>query len=594
MKKILYAILLIVGIWMMGACESESFLDETETTDLNETIVFSDSTYTTAFLTDIYSSVGFGSNPDRFNDGALFFPTTSGGLQTACDEAEPRVLKDITTDIQFATGTVNAVVINVDSWDVPYKNIRKVNQFLKHLPEAPLTEARKRRFTAEARFLRAWYYSVLLKHYGGVPLIGDTIFNAGDEINPVRNTYEEVVNYIVDECDEAAQVLTNRPSGRDYGRAGAGACRALKARVLLFAASPLFNGSDFAAEYSDLKPLVGYPEYSADRWRLARDAAQDVIEMGTYSLYVDNEEEAGRGFYRLFKASDWSTDGAFNGTIFEKMATKGTGLEALFHPPSHGGGGGGWPYQELVDAFCMINGKAITDPESGYDPNDPYTNRDPRFYNSIVHDQSPLRNGPTEGVPVDIYLGTYQGVPSGEDAVHTGTPTGYYGNKMLHRAITPNYWIGGPQSRPLLRYAEVLLNYAEAQNEYEGPTAQVYEALKLIRERGGIQPGDDNMYGLVEGMSQDEMREIIRNERRVELAIEGYRFWDVRRWMIAEETENSMMHGMEVNRDGNEVSYVQFEVRKRVFRKAMYLWPIPYSEVAKSPNLKQNPYYDNL
>src|SRR5690606_4471666 len=140
--------------------------------------------------------------------------------------------------------------------------------------------------------------------------------------------------------------------------------------------------------------------------------------------------------------------------------------------------------------------------------------------------------------------------------------------------------------RPLMRYAELLLNYAEALNEYDGPNARVYDAVNAVRERGGLFP-----YELPAGLTQEEMREAIRNERRIELAFEGHRFFDVRRWMIAEETDNKMMTGMEVIRDGSSVTYNRFEVRKHNFRKAMYFWPIPYSEVAKSPELLQNPYY---
>lgn len=590
MKKIIYSVIALMGLWFFFSCNSADFLDETETTDLDETTVFSDSTYTTAFLSDIYTSIGFASNFDRFNDGA-FWATPSGGLQTACDEAEPRQLSTITTDVQFATGTVNSVIIDNSSWVKPYENIRKVNQLLKHLPETPLAEGRKELYAAEARFLRAWYYFVLVRHYGGVPLIGDTIYSREDVINSVRDSYADCIDYIVSECDAAAAVLPDNPSGRERGRAGAGACKALKARVLLYAASPLYNGSDFASDQPEIKTLIGYPEYSLERWKLARDAARQVISLGVYSLYVDNSEEAGRGFYRQYIPSDWVSDGAYSGIIIEHKRSPGRWRESLFQPPSRDGGGGGWPYQELVDAFPMKNGKAISDPTSGYNPNDPYTNRDPRFYNSITYDQAPLRNASIENVPVNIFLGNYNGTPEGQDAVHTGTPTGYYFKKQQHRACATNYFIDVNQARPVMRYAEALLNFAEAENEYEGPTSDVFEVLKAIRERAGIDPGEDEMFGINPDMSQSEMREFIRTERQVELAIEGFRFWDVRRWMIADQTENRTMHGMEVHRDGNNVSYETFEVRKRVFRQAMYFWPIPYAEVAKSPELIQNPFY---
>jgi hypothetical protein len=562
------------------ACSNAEFLDETQTTDLNEKVVFSDSTYTTAFLFGIYADIGFATHPARFNDGALL-PTTTGGLDAASDEAEPRMIAAITSDIQFASGTVNPVIITSDAWDIPYRNIRKVNQLLAHIDKAPLTPARKKIYVAEARFLRAWYYNILLTHYGGIPLIGDKVFAADEKINAARNTYEECVNYIVSECNAAALDLPVRRLGREYGRIDAGACKALKARVLLYAASPLFNGSGFAPE--PLTAILGYPSADPQRWKAAADAAQDVIALGIYDLHVSTDPEPGRGFYELFVASDFD---AIRGNILEKMENKGSGRERLWQPPSRGGGGGAYPYQEMVDAFEMKNGKKITDPGSGYDPENPYANRDPRLANSILFDQALLKQREVGLLPVDIYLGTFEGIKSGQDAVHAGTPTGYYTKKMLHREITANYFIGGPQSRPLLRYEEVLLNYAEAKNEFEGPTEEVYTAVEKIRQRAGLDP-----YELPEGLGKEEMREAIRHERRIELAFEGHRFFDVRRWMIAEETLNRVMHGMEVHRDGDELTYQTFNVRTRVFRKAMYFWPIPQKETAKSPELLQNPFY---
>jgi hypothetical protein len=564
---------------LLTACKKDEFLDETQTTDLTETVVFSDSTYATSFLFGIYADLGFSSQPARFGDG---FGTTSGGLDAASDEAEPRIIPSITTDIQFASGTVNPVIITADAWEIPYKNIRKVNQLLRHLPEAPVSSYRKTLYAAEARFLRAWYYSILLNHYGGIPLIGDSVYTATQPINPVRNTYEACVNYIVSECDAAALDLPIKPAGREYGRVGAGACQALKARVLLYAASPLFNGSKFAPE--PLTAILGYPTADPEHWKQAAEAAKAVIALGAYSLYVNNSPEPGLGFYQLFLASDFN---AFSGNILERIEGHGSGREKLWQPPSRNGGGGAYPYQEMIDAFEMKNGLPITDPASGYDPANPYANRDPRFTNSILYDQSVLKQaGVGERQPVDIYLGKYQGVLSGQDAVHAGTPTGYYTNKMLHREIAANYFIGGPQSRPLLRYAEVLLNFAEATNEYEGPTAEVYASIEAIRERAGLNP-----YQLQPGLSKEQMREVIRHERRIELAFEGHRFFDVRRWMIAEETQGRVMHGMEVIRNDNSVSYTPFNVRTRVFRKAMYFWPIPQKETAKSPALQQNPFY---
>jgi len=263
-------------------------------------------------------------------------------------------------------------------------------------------------------------------------------------------------------------------------------------------------------------------------------------------------------------------------------------LEQVWDPPSRSGGGGAFPYQEIVDAFPMANGKPITDPTSGYDPNNPYANRDPRLDYSIIHDQTKLANRLATGYgPVNIYLGTYNGVPAGSDAVYAGTPTGYYTNKMLDtNAVSTDLTHNTSRCLPLIRYAEILLNYAEAQNEATGPTPNVYSAVEKIRQRAGLNP-----YQLPTGLSKDDMRKVIQNERQIELAFEGHRFWDVRRWMIADQTENQEMTGMEITRTNTTAAYKRFNVRKHNFRKSMYLWPLPQGELAKSTELVQNPGY---
>jgi hypothetical protein len=263
----------------------------------------------------------------------------------------------------------------------------------------------------------------------------------------------------------------------------------------------------------------------------------------------------------------------------------------LFNPPSRGGNGGGFDYQDLVDAFPMKNGKAVTDPTSGYNEEDPYANRDPRFFYSICYDQHPMYNQGIKNIPVNTFLKEDR-TPYDQDAVYTGTPTGYYICKMQHfNGASANWWIEPPQSRPQIRYAEILLNYAEAANEWSGPSPEIYSALKEIRERAGIDPGNDEMYGLKPGMTYEEMQEAIRAERRIELAFEGHRFFDVRRWMIAPQTDSQIMTGMEVRMVGEKKTYTRFNVRQHIWRPAMYFWPIPYKETSKSPNLVQNPYY---
>lgn len=600
MKNICYLLLLMLAISVgISSCKDASFLDETVTSDLDLPKVFSDSAYTVGYLTEIYVKLGFDINPSRFTHDNQ----TYGGLQGACDEMEFKPKPKVTTDVQFTTGTINPVAVSDDAWKICYENIRRVNIFLAGIQHAPLQEGRKKTYIAESRFLRAWYYAILLKHYGGIPLIGDDIYTVDDQFNMKRNTYEECLNYIIDECKIAMADLPNRPNGRDFGRAGAGACRALIARVRLYAASPLFNGSTFGVGSNCPKELVGFETYDKERWRLAADAAADVIKMREYKLFTEKNDDyfgEGAGFARLFLGEE---PAHHSGHILDWRRPTGWDREQLFQPPSRGSNGmGGFPYQELVDAFLMKNGKRIHEAGSGYDENNPYENREKRFYHSIYYDQTVIINKTTLE-PINIYLNP-NGTASGQDAVHRGTPTGYYNGKQLNRLRSGNYFIDGQQSIPAMRYAEVLLNFAEAQNEYAGPNSGIqmesdvyspYSALKEIRKRAAIEEGSDGMYGLKANMTQDEMREAIRHERRIELAVEGHRFWDVRRWMIAEETENKMMTGMEVTlqTDGTK-TYKRFDVRKHIFRsdKAMYLWPIPYKETTKSTDMIQNPYYN--
>ncbi len=605
--------LMIIGIASCG----DDFLDQTATTDLSEESVFADSAYAAGFLTDIYADIGFDTDLDRFGEG---------GLQCATDESEPRASSRISSGLAFATGTINPVIVTTDAWEKCYSNIRKCNKFMQRIGDAPMIESAKLQYKAEARFLRAWYYYILLRHYGGVPIVYDKIYGANEPIDATRQSYETCVNYIIDECNAilADNILRPRNSGRSNGRISQAACYALIMRVTLDAASPLHNGSGFGTD--DTKLLLGYANADPQRWERAYEAAKRAMQMqGDYRLYEvhtchkfpdanDGKPEPGWGFYAVQSPGEFvnvTSDGAFSYPfaayqeiiLMKKQEIRITTCQMLDPPSCGGNGAAGYAYYDLAKAFPMIDGKPIGESSYAYNPLQPNQNRDPRFDVSIIYNGSKICNQTDYFYPVY----TYKGENSTQDAVYSGTPTGLYTRKMLPRAASGNWWIEPLQSRPLIRFAEVLLSYAEAVNEWKGPdfsetlgdgnTYSALEVLKLIRRRAGIAPGTDGMYGLKAGMTQDEMREAIRNERRIELAFEGFRFFDVRRWMIAEKTDNQPMHGLEITRvvdENNKVTYVprEFVVRNHVFRKAMYFWPIPYAEIVKTPALKQNPYYD--
>lgn len=615
-SNLLLGLVMCVSVPAITSCVDSSFLDETQITDLSKEVIFSDSTYTVGFLNHIYTDVGFDIYPNRF-DGGLF-DAGEGGLQTACDESEFMVTSHNTDGVQFVTGTVNPLTISEKTWRTCYNQIRATNVFLAEVDACPMDERARVRYKAEARFLRAWYYFILLRHYGGVPLLGDEVYTNEnfESINMTRATFKECVDYIVSECNEALTDLPTRRAGSAFGRASAGACMGLISRTLLYAASDLYNGTDLTTD-ERLKAVVGYPERDDERWLEAFNAARRLIATGAYQVFIKHEDDSGNpepgwGFYAQFEATDfWNqnsgggytyVDGAACSSIFMQIHGMGTEKENLFDPPtcntSDGKGKGGYPTHDFAECFPMLDGATPGQGKYTYDRMNPSQNRDPRFANTLIWHGSKRRSQNTEWQ--DVF--THQGLDATNDAIYQATRTGYYWRKFSHRATSGGYIQGCPQIFHLMRYEEVLLNYAEAANRYYGPqfsevvegiTLGPLEVLKKLRERAGIEPGEDGNYGLDPNMTQTQMEEAIRLERRIELSLEGHRFFDVRRWKIAETTENQMAHGFEVTKkiDGT-YSYRIVNVRQHVFRPAMYLWPIPYNEVTRSDKLIQNPYYE--
>ncbi|HEY8916612.1 MAG TPA: RagB/SusD family nutrient uptake outer membrane protein [Chitinophaga sp.] len=581
--RILFATL-ATALCFTTACKKD-FLDQKTLSAIDETAVFQDSTRSLGVINNLYSSLGISFNPRRFNNT---------GLDAACDESEPIADPTIYT-YKISSGGINANNVDRGLWTTTFQMLRIANIFLKNKDSIPVSDATKDYWAGQVRFLRAWYLFTLLKHYGGIPLIGDKIFGDNEKIDVPRSSFDDCIKYLTTELDAAAAALplSYRAGDVNQLKVTKGAALAVKARMLLYAASPLFNSGPRA---DDPERLLTFPDADPARWKLASDAAKAVINLGVYSLYTASATP----LYTLFLQNTPQPEHVL---VYWQPWTTGNNfyVEASANPTSRGGMNG-WagtkyfPTQELVDEFDMINGMRITDPASGYPGigNDMYRNRDPRLTYTVHYNGSIRMMGSLGDQPVNTYTGV---IPSGNAAAtsasldgiytSTGTLTGYFRYKMCNGG-------GGELYRPwvVMRYAEVLLNAAEATNEYEGPTAEVYDWLKMIRSRAGIIEGENSLYGLKPGMTKDEMREAIWHERRVELAFEEHRFWDVRRWKIAPRTENAETHGMEITRAANgSFSYRVIGIRKHVFTEAMYFWPVPQSELTKSPALKQTPGY---
>lgn len=444
-----------------------------------------------------------------------------------------------------------------DLWAQMYKGIRYTTICYNNVGRVPFqNHALADYFVGEAQFLRAFYYFQLVKRFGGVPLLGNVVRTQDDDLSIPRSSFKESVDYIVSELDSAFQKLRPEPvAPGDLGKASKGWALALKAKVLLYAASPLNN-----------------PENDPVLWQKAADAAKALIDTHYYNL----ENNFGDIFVK---------DQIRELIVFKKLSNGNT-IEATNGPVGYlnvgGNGAATSPTQELVEAFGMKSGLALSDPVSGYNAADPYINRDPRFYLTILYNGAQWLKRAVE---------TYEGGLDKPNSSLVQTQTGYYMRKFMGNFENEAKYAAHPRSAIYIRYAEILLDYAEALNESAGPVSDVYDQLIALRKRAGIDAGIDGMYGLKTGMAQSEMRDVIRNERRVELAFEGQRFFDIRRWKIAEDVYTIPLHGirMTISPGTGELTSQTIPVVTPFFEPKMYRFPIPYDVLVASDGLEQDP-----
>ncbi|HVW60508.1 MAG TPA: RagB/SusD family nutrient uptake outer membrane protein [Puia sp.] len=553
--NIFYHLLAVLAL-ASGCKKINSYLDKAESGGITEEQAFANFSEAQQFLANVYSS-GLG-------NGDWFAPTNTTLDNSFCFTAatdDARCQYNYTyAPIVFNNGSLSPTNNPIDNWSKEYQAIRKVNDFLAHIDAVPVQDdneaAGRSRMKGEGYFLRAYFYAELYKRYGAVPLI-TRVLSISDDLNIPRNTDDETVAFIVASCDSAVTLLPASYPPNNLGRATSGAAMMLKARTQLFAASLLHN-----------------PSNDPQKWRNAAASARAVMDLNIYHL-ADS--------FKTMLHTRASPEIIFQSTINQVFKVATDDWVRVQQPP---GQGGGWantqPLQNLVDAYEMKNGLPITDPASGYDPGNPYKDRDPRLAQTVIY------NG-MKWAGATIY--TY--VNSGANGLNYkagATQTGYYmGGKMLDETSTlltsyqpgSHYWV-------FMRYAETLLDYAEAQNEAVGPDPSVYDAVNQVRGRKSV-----NMPPLPAGLSQDEMREKIRHERRIEMALEDTRFWDIRRWRIGTQVMNDA-NGMRItkNTDGS-YTYVPFLVESRVYKPAFDLFPIPQAEMQKNKALVQNEGYTN-
>ena len=532
------------------------FLDREEDSFIDKTATFDSYNRTKQYLTYAYTQLPDGLN--RFSREAL--------LASATDDAEFAIES---ADIQqFNNGSWNALNNPDDVWNRYYSGISKCCTLLENTDHVNLDISRLdpdkqveyanslkdiRMWRAEARFLRAYFHFELLKRYGPIPIVTSTLSINGNYENTPRPTMKEVVDFIAKECDIAADTLELTPwrnVNDAFGRATKGAALALKSRLLLYAASPLYV--DFGDTNETNKPT------DVALWKSAADAAKAVIDLNQYELassYAD-----------LFKNDFQNKE-----YIFVRRYAANSDFEKSNFPVSFGGKGGTNPSQNLVDDYEMLDGTPFdwNDPAKAAQP---FENRDARLGATILMNMAPFK-----GKKVATY-------PEGADASPNpnATKTGYYLRKFLNEDV--NIQTGGSSSGhvvPLFRLAEIYLNYAEALNECDPTNPDIALYLNKVRNRASL-PN-------VSALSQEQMRAVIQHERRVELAFEEHRSWDVRRWKIASSTLGAPLMGVQIERKPlGGYTYMPVKVEQRVFQPKMYWYPIPQSEVLKLKQWKQN------
>lgn len=523
---------------------------------------------------------------------------------------------DVATDNAVRTSTtdnlrrlaVGAITTSQDPfsyyWDIDYRAISSVNTFLKDrrgyntrfIVNNDWNTLVKNRLQGEAFALRAWFQWDLLRRFGGKGLDGQMLgfpivlepLSVTEHTNLPRNTYDECVNQILADCDSAYKYLpiAHRdflvPNTGDrvyagakyWGRMDGITTRAIKSNVYLTWASPLFN-----------------PANDKTRWEMAAKYAMEVID---FKLKVDN---VSKGFVPA-NGVNW-LDPNFPGIVFSSRYNNGNdAMERMFYPGGFQGNGTMGATQELVDAFPMKNGYPITDPKSGYNPADPFKDRDPRFYSVIFHNNAKaIRSGKTE------VMYTFENWEGGKDqalASSTNSRTNYHIKKMVWMGLN---WKDAsinrqPHSKFYIRWAHMILNFAEAANHVVGPTdaakfgLSAKDAIKYLRTRksydGAAGFATDPYLDEVSAGGESTFDQFVKNERRIETCFEGFRFYDLRRWGTPLAELNKPVHGAHIikNADGTFTYDLNFEVEDRQF--SSHFLPIPYDEMLRMDKLVQN------
>lgn len=551
---------LLITILVVLASGCSDMLDIKPTTFISDEAIWEDKNLINQFVANTYGSMLCGFNRCTAGYEQDWSMSWAGNLDAATDDFASVSDGPIYTQLNKDAITAQSCPFVEEIWNQEYKVIRKCNIIIERAPgveERILSATEKKRVEAEARFLRAFCHFELARTFGKAPLIVKAQ-SLTDELQVAPSSFADIVKFVKEECDLYADNLPLSYSDDEAGHATKGAFLALKSRALLYLASPL-NSSDDSRKWAD-----------------AAQAAQDVMDLDIYKLYKLTDTP--------YRSMAFDKTAANKEVIFERRFTFPEAPHNIhmmwsLDAVDAGSWNGLYPTQNLVDAYETVNGKLTTDPTNTmYNKQDPYTKRDARFYQSIIY------NGSTwETHRMSMVTNTVDPSKNGSCKPQLGKARCGYGPKKFIEELDPstNLYGGYAQSNnwPYIRYAEVLLNYAEAKNEeLAAPDPSVYLAINEVRSRSG-QPD------LPSGLSKIEMRERIKNERRIELLLEEHRFYDLRRWKNGDVLAEPIM-GMNIYDDNVTLRYEVSKVEDRIFNGTHYYLPIPLKEQEKNPLLK--------
>lgn len=593
-KYMFFSIVLIVSLLL--SCSD--FLDKAPDEDLTVEDVFTSPIWTRNFLAHVYSWIPTESN--FADDGGAWRSPFVGGS----DEMEIAYGGAYAHEIN--SGAWNSSnVTRVPIWNETYQAMRKVNTFLENVDNVPTSKEQINIWKGESFFLRAYFHFLSFRAYGPIVLLDHTVNTDDDLLSYNRRPVEECIDFMVADLDRAIELLPDNFPPEEVGRATRVAALALKSRILLYAASPLYNGNTAFESFRDSTGLQLFPQtYNADKWKLAADAARQTIQVAEaagYGLYRSLSNDPVANYTEIF-INNWNKE-----VLFAKNVDRYAHHFRCADPISLSGFSIFNPTQEMIDAYQMADGSTpitgytnngltpIINSTSGY-VEDGYTetamegrwpsgvrnmfvNREPRFYASINFPGQRWKNHTLE-----LW---YNGIDGRRNAGSDYCKTGYLMRKAMNERNRWNPWQVEQNTWIMFRMAEMYLNYAEALNEFSGPTAEVYDHVNAIRDRSGLP-------GLETGLSKEEMRERIKHERRIELAFETHRFFDVRRWKEAEETQGRPVHSLNIFEGDflqDDSFYERIKVEERIFTAPKhYFFPIQQNEIDKNVrNLIQNP-----